>query len=90
MVGQLFDRTDYNAPMECPDLTALRQEASVVFKDLTLRRRRARQYAAAEAGQERVVSALVRRGDFEAYLQRRLAKSTARIEAHLLTHRCES
>lgn len=75
--------------MECVDLAALRQEASVVFKDLTLRRRRARQYAAAEAGQERIASALVRRGDFEAYLQRRLAKSTARIEAHLLTHRCE-
>ncbi len=90
MVGRLFDRTDYNAPMECTDLAALRQEARVVFKDLTQRRRRARQYAAAEAGQERVVSALVRRGDFEAYLQRRLAKSTARIEAHLITHGCES
>ena len=90
MIGRFFERMDYNAPMECADLTALRQEASVVFKDLTLRRRRARQYAAAETGQDRVVSALVRRGDFEAYLQRRLAKSTARIEAHLLTHRCES
>jgi hypothetical protein len=76
--------------MECVDLAALRQEASLLFRDLTLRRRRARQYAAAEAGQERIASALVRRGDFEAYLQRRLAKSKARIEAHLLTHRCES
>ena len=76
--------------MECADLAALRREASVVFKDLTQRRRRAREYAAAEAGQERIASALVRSGDFEPYLQRRLAKSSARIEAHLLTHRCES
>jgi hypothetical protein len=90
MVGRLFDRTDYNATMECANLAALRQEASVVFKDLTQRRRRARQYAAADAGQERIASALVRRGDFEAYLQRRLARSTARIEAHLLTHRCQA
>jgi len=76
--------------MECAELAALRLEASVVFKDLTQCRRRARQYAAAETGQERIASALVRRGDFEAYLQRRLAKGTARIEAHLLTHRCEA
>ncbi len=77
-------------PMECADLAALRQEARVVFKDLTQRRRRAREYAAADLGQERIASALVRYGDFEAYLQRRLAKSSARIEAHLLTHRCQS
>jgi hypothetical protein len=76
--------------MECADLGALRQEARVVFKDLTQRRRRAREYAAAGPGQQRIASALVRRGDFEVYLQRRLAKSSARIEAHLLTHRCQS
>jgi hypothetical protein len=62
----------------------------VVFKDLTLRRRRARECAAANAGVERVASGLVRRGDFEAYLQRRLAKSTARIEARLITHGCQA
>ena len=76
--------------MECAELLTLRREASVVFKDLTQRRRRARQFAAADAGQERIASALVRRGDFEAYLQRRLAKTTARIEAHLLTHGCQA
>jgi len=76
--------------MECVELAALRREASVVFKDLTQRRRRARQFAAADAGQERIASALVRRGDFEAYLQRRLAKSTARIEAHLVAHDCQA
>jgi len=76
--------------MECAELAALRREASVVFKDLTQRRRRARQFAAADAGRERIASALVRRGDFEPYLQRRLAKSTARIEAHLLTHGCQA
>ena len=76
--------------MECGELLTLRREASVVFKDLTQRRRRARQFAAADAGQERIASALVRRGDFEAYLQRRLAKTTARIEAHLLTHGCQA
>ena len=76
--------------MECVDLAALRQEATVVFKDLTQRRRRAREYTAADPGQQRIASALVRCGDFEAYLQRRLAKSSARIEAHLLTHRCQS
>ena len=76
-------------PMECAELAALRQQARIVFKDLTQRRRRAREYAA-DAGQERIASALVRRGDFEAYLQRRLAKSAARIEAHLITHRCEA
>jgi len=75
--------------MACADLTALREEARVVFKDLTLRRRRARQYAATSAGVERVASGLVRRGDFEAYLQRRLARSTARIESHLVTHGCQ-
>lgn len=76
--------------MECAELVVLRREASGVFKDLTQRRRRARQFAAADAGQARIASALVRRGDFEAYLQRRLAKSTARIEAHLLTHGCQA
>ena len=76
--------------MECAELAALRQQARVVFKDLTQRRRRARAFAAADAGQERIASALVRRGDFEGYLQRRLAKSTARIEAHLLTHGCQA
>jgi len=76
--------------MECTELAVLRREASVVFKDLTQRRRRARQFAANDTGQERVASALVRRGDYEAYLQRRLAKTTARIEAHLLTHGCQA
>lgn len=88
-VGLLLNCPPYNALMECAELAALRQEASTVFRDLRQRRRRARQFAAADTGQERIASALVRRGDFEGYLQRRLAKSTARIEAHLLAHRCQ-
>ena len=80
----------YNAPpMECTELMALRREASLVFKDLNLCRRRARLHAAAGVIDARVVSALVRRGDFEAYLQRRLARGTARIEAHLSLHGCQ-
>ena len=75
--------------MECVELAGLRKEARVVFRDLTVHRRRAREYAAVSAGVERVASALVRRSDFEAYLQRRLARSTARIEAHLITHGCQ-
>jgi len=75
--------------MECAQLAVLRKEATVVFKDLTLHRRRAREHAATSAGVERVASALTRRSDFEAYLQRRLARSTARIEAHIITHRCQ-
>jgi len=75
--------------MECAELSALRREASRVFKGLTLCRRRARQHAATHSCDARVVSALVRRGDFEAYLQRRLARSTTRIEAHILLHGCQ-
>ena len=75
--------------MECAKLAALRREASVVFKDLTLCRRRAREHAAAGVCDARVVSALVGRGDFEAYLQRRLSRGTARIEAHLAVHGCQ-
>jgi len=75
--------------MECEELAALRREASAVFKGLTLCRRRARQHSAAHSSDARVVSALVRRGDFEAYLQRRLARSSTRIESHLLIHGCQ-
>ena len=76
--------------MECDALGTLRQEATALFKELTLRQRRAREHAAAHLGLAQLVSGLVRRGDFEGYLRRRLAKSTARIEAHILTHNCQS
>jgi hypothetical protein len=76
--------------MECAELTALRQEATGVFKELAMRRRRAREYAAVSACGARIASALVRRSDFEAYLQRRLAKSTARIEGHVIAHGCQA
>jgi len=81
----------YNlASMGCAELAALRREATTVFKDLSLCRRRARQHAAAMNNDIRVASALVRRGDFEAYLQRRLARSAARIESHLVAHGCQA
>jgi hypothetical protein len=32
----------------------------------------------------------LRRSDFEAYLQRRLAKNAARIESHVVTHGCQA
>ena len=76
--------------MECSELEVLRREATTVFKDLTLRRRRAHEYAAANASGSRLISGLVRRGDFEAYLQRRLGKTAARIEAHKITHGCQT
>ena len=75
--------------MECAELAALRREATIVFKDLSLCRRRARQHAAATNSEVRVASALVRRGDFEAYLHRRLARSSARIESHVALHGCQ-
>jgi len=75
--------------MECAELAALRREATVLFKDLALRRRRAREYAVASSGEARIASALVHRGDYEAYLQRRLARSTARIESHIAGHGCQ-
>ena len=75
--------------MECTALAAMRQEATALFKDLALRRRRAREYAVVKSGQPRIASAQVQRGDFEGYLQRRLAKSSARIEAHVLSHNCQ-
>jgi len=76
--------------MDCPALLAMRAEATTLFKDLAVRRRRAREYAVASSGQSRPGSARVPRGDFEAYLARRLAKSAGRIEAHILTHRCQA
>jgi len=75
--------------MECAQLKALRREATVVFKDLTLCRRHAREHATANASEATVASALLRSSDFEVYLQRRLARSTARIEAHLTVHGCQ-
>lgn len=73
--------------MGCAELAAMRREATVVFKHLSLRRRRAREYAAANG---RSASGPLRSGDFEAYLQRRLARSTARIESHLAAHSCQA
>jgi len=75
--------------MECNVLVTLRREATAIFKELTLRQRRAREHAVEKAGRASG-SGFLRRGDYEAYLQRRLAKSTARIEAHIATHVCQS
>jgi hypothetical protein len=75
--------------MDCAELKTLRQEAAGLFKELAVRRRRAREYAAGNAGESAVISAAVRRGDFEAYLQRCLAKSAAHIEAHIARHGCQ-
>jgi len=75
--------------MGCAELVALRREATAVFRHLGLRRRHAREYAAANPGGFRLVSGPLRGGDFEAYLQRRLARSTARIESHLVAHGCQ-
>lgn len=76
--------------MECAELAAMRREATAVFKDLTLRRRHAREHATANAGDVRIAPGLMRCGDFEAYLLRRLARSTARIESHLAVHACQN
>jgi len=73
--------------MGCAELAALRREATAVFRHLALRRRHAREYAAANF---RSVSGPMRGGDFEAYLQRRLARGTARIESHLVAHGCQA
>jgi len=73
--------------MGCAELAALRREATAVFKHLALRRRHAREYAAANT---RSASGPLRGGDFEAYLQRRLARSAARIESHLIAHGCQA
>ncbi len=75
--------------MECAELAAMRREATVVFKDLALRRRHAREHAVATAGGARIAPGLLRCGDFEAYLLRRLARSAARIESHLAVHACQ-
>jgi len=76
--------------MECAELTAMRREATAAFKDLTLRRRRAREHAAANAGDAGSGPRLPRWGDFDAYLRRRLARSAARIESHLAVHGCQN
>jgi hypothetical protein len=76
--------------MECAALKALRQEATGVFIELTLRRRRAQEYAAANAGEAGLAAVVVRPSDFEVYLQRRLSKSAARIVAHVATHGCQA
>jgi len=68
----------------------MRREATAVFKDLTLRRRHAREHAAADAGDAGIGPGLLRCGDFEAYLLRRLARSAARIESHLAVHGCQN
>ena len=74
--------------MECAELAGLRREATAVFKDLSQCRRRAREHTAGTSD-ARVVSALVGRGDFEAYLQRRLARGASRIESHVAAHGCQ-
>lgn len=79
----------YNPRMECTALRALRQEATALFKELALRRSRARAHAGVKFGQMRIASVVVQRGDFEGYLIRRLAKSSARIEAHIHNHGCQ-
>jgi hypothetical protein len=77
--------------MECAELQALRREATKVFRDLTLRLRRAQEYAAANTCEASLGAALVRpSSDFEVYLQCRLGECTARLEAHIATHGCQA
>lgn len=87
-IGMASHTPGYNPPMECTAVAALRQEATMLFKELGLRRRRAREHAVVKFGRPRIACAHVQRGDFESYLQRRLAISGARIEAHILAHGC--
>jgi hypothetical protein len=76
--------------MQCAELASLRHEATAVFKELFLRQCRSREYAAANARGGTPSRVFARRGDFEVYLQRRLAKSAARIESHIATHGCQA
>lgn len=76
--------------MECADLVALRREATALFRELAIRKRRAREYDAAHASRGQRETGLTRRRDFEGYLQRRLSKSAARIEAHIARHACQA
>jgi len=68
----------------------MRREATAVFKDLTLRRRHAREHAVANSGGAGIAPGLLRCGDFEAYLLRRLARSAAHIESHISVHGCQN
>lgn len=75
--------------MECVQLGSLRLQASQFFRELNERRRRAREFAARESGQHLPAAAYVRPSDFEAFLERRLAKAAASIEVHVAGHRCQ-
>jgi hypothetical protein len=82
-------RPGYNAAvMECLELAGLRVEASRCFREFNHRRRRAREQVAKLRGQQQP-GVFVRPGDFEGYLQRRLAKMTASIESHVALHHCQ-
>ena len=74
--------------MGCTDLAQLRQEATRCYREFNQRRQRARQHAARESGNV-PVAVFLRPSDFEAYLQRRLAKTAAQIEAHVAVHHCQ-
>ncbi len=75
--------------MECAQLRDLRLQASQLFRELNGRRRRTREFAARDAGPHLPAAAYVRPSDFEAFLERRLAKTAASIEAHVVRHRCQ-
>jgi hypothetical protein len=75
--------------MDCIELAAMRQEATRCFKEFNQRRRRAREFAARQFGEHLPGGLFLRPSDFEGYLQRRLAKSTAQIEAHIAAHGCQ-
>lgn len=75
--------------MACAELAILRQDATAVFKELSIGQRSYREYAAMRAAEVSVPPLFLRRGDFESYLRRRLSKNAARIEFHIATHRCQ-
>ena len=67
----------------CAELMRLREEA----RALALELKKKRQLARERSGKERAARPHGK-NDFEWYFQRRLARTTARIESHLNTHRC--
>lgn len=62
----------------------MRREVTRLFQQLREQRQRARSKASLDRGGK-----LPGRSDYEAYLQRRLHKASAAIDAHVARHRCE-
>jgi hypothetical protein len=73
------------APVHCPEMNRLREEAKHLHEQLRLSRQSARQH---EQADRRSDGRGNHSNDYESFLQRKLLKNAMRISCHIVDHKC--